>query len=146
MSEASQKITDKISEAIGVTTYVDYGETVVIYNRYYDEEVEGHSTGLGYFLMFITFALAIRGGLAVYTGKLNGGITPTGNLALLTWTVGLFVYGIIDQVIFFSLNLPEIVANIINIVSAAGIGFFAYSFYQGKVDEMKSKECQQADE
>ncbi|MBF0132904.1 MAG: hypothetical protein HQL75_10010 [Magnetococcales bacterium] len=37
---------------------------------------------------------AERIGMAIYEGKIDGGVSKKGNIDFLTWTVGIILYGI----------------------------------------------------
>lgn len=124
--------TDVVASLLGLTTFVNYDEIVTISNRYYDTEVDGHSTGFGYFFGFISFATAIRIGMAIETKSLSGGVGVNGNFMLLVVITALFVYGIANQIIYFVFEIPQRLATFVDLASALGIGFFAFRYYQQK--------------
>ena len=96
-------VTEEIASALGIVTYVDYGETIIVSNRYYDEEIDGASTGFGHFFTFLTFAAAIRVGMAVSSGKLSGNVSWNGFM-LAVISLALLIYGITNQIIYEVLN------------------------------------------
>ena len=132
-------LTDELSDLLGITTYIDYGETFIISNRYYDEEVDGHSTALGHFFMVLSFSVAIRGGMAVYTKTLNGGVSDLGNMQLLIILIGLLLYGILNQILFFSFDLPSIEKKTLDIIFSIGIIYFGYKKYKQTEQSINSK-------
>ena len=122
--------TDFIANSMGLTTLVDYGEAVLISNRYYDEEVYGHTTGFGYFFTFISFATAIRVGMAISHGSLSGGIGVNGNLMLFIITAALFAFGAVNSLLNAFIEIPERLSSYADLITAGGIGYLGYRIYQ----------------
>ena len=127
---------DFLSGLWGFTTYVDYGETIIISNRYYDEEVNGHRTGIGLFFMYLSFLVAIRGGMAVYLGHINAYVSPKVNFQLLMIGIGLLIYGISNQIIYFVLDLHSGFSYILDAVIGISILYVCYKFYISRIDAM----------
>ena len=105
-----------ITKVLGVTTYVEYAETIIVnYGPHAETESDGHRTNLGMFFMYLIFLIAIRGGMAVNTGKINAGVSKTDNFKLLMIGIGLLLYGIIGQIIFYVFSWTGILANLLNL-------------------------------
>tara|TARA_B110000467_G_C18076793_1_gene344433 strand:+ start:132 stop:599 length:468 start_codon:yes stop_codon:yes gene_type:complete len=133
-------LTDFLSQLIGFTSYVDYGETIsVTRNRYYDEEISGHTTSIGFFFMFISFVIAIRGGMAVNTGKINADVSKKGNFQLLLIGCALLLYGLVGHIIFFVFNLEGILSNLIDTGLGIGIAYLCYEYYKKNVEKFDDK-------
>ena len=133
-------LTDFLSQLIGFTSYVDYGETIsVTRNRYYDEEISGHTTSIGFFFMFISFVIAIRGGMAVNTGKINADVSKKGNFQLLLIGCALLLYGLVGHIIFFVFNLEGILSNLIDTGLGIGIAYLCYEYYKKNVEKFYDK-------
>ena len=84
---------DFLSGLLGFATYVEYDETVYISHRFYDDEVDGHSTVIGLFFLYLSFLVAIRGGMAVFIGKINADVSKKDNFILLLIGIGLLKGG-----------------------------------------------------
>lgn len=124
---------DFLSGLWGFTTYVDYGETIIISNRYYDDEVDGHRTGIGLFFMYLSFLVAIRGGMAVYRGHINAYVSQKDNFQLLMIGIGLLIYGISNQIIYFVLDLHSGFSYLLDGVIGISIFYACYKFYIAKI-------------
>ena len=126
-----------LSGLLGFPTYVDYGGTVFIENFYYDELVDGHSTGLGWFFIYLTFLVAIRGGMAVFYGKINANVSKKNNFILFLIGIGLLTYGVLYQLIYFVFNLNSVFSYVLHIAIVISVGYACYIFYNIKIDKMK---------
>ena len=126
-------LTEFLSQFIGFTTYVDYGEAITVSRgRYYEEEISGHTTAIGIFFMFVSWAVAIRGGMAVNTGKISGDVSKKGNFQLLLVGCALLLYGLIGHLIFFVFNLEGFLATLIDTGLGIGVAYLCYDFYVKK--------------
>lgn len=132
-------VTDEIAASLGLVTYVDYGETVIVSNRYYDEEVDGATVGFGHFFTVLTFAVAIRVGMAVSAGKLSGNVSWNGNFMLLIILVALLMYGVTNHIIYEILDIHHKLSGPLDLLFGAGIVYCAYNFFQAKKKEEASK-------
>tara|TARA_B110000027_G_C15960689_1_gene229776 strand:+ start:130 stop:600 length:471 start_codon:yes stop_codon:yes gene_type:complete len=133
-------LTDLLAKFIGFTTYIDYGETITVTrNRYYDEEVSGHTTSIGIFFMFLSYAIAIRGGMAVNSGKINGNISKKGNFQLLIIGCALLLYGLVGHLIFFIFDLSGFLANLTDLGLGIGIAYLCYNYYQKRAEGFDNK-------
>ena len=126
----------ELANLYGFVTYIDYGQTIVIEHRYYDETKDGDYTSIGTFIMFLATALGIRGGMAVFKGSLNGGVSRLGNIQLATILICFLLYAVIEEVIWFLFDDASyplvIVPRVLSIASLVGIGFVGYRFYEAK--------------
>lgn len=129
---------DFLSSLWGFTTYIDYGETIIISNRYYDEEVDGHRTGIGLFFMYLSFLVAIRGGMAVYRGHINAYVSQKDNFQLLMIGIGLLIYGISNQIIYFVLDLHTGLSYILDAGIGIGVCYGCFKFYIAKIEPIKT--------
>ena len=119
-----------ITKVLGVVSYVEYAETITVnHGRYYETEEDGHRTNIGMFFLYLTFLIAIRGGMAVNTGKINAGFSKTDNFKLFMIGIGLLLYGIVGQIIFYIFNWTGVVVNLLNLGLGLAIGYLCYKFY-----------------
>lgn len=125
-------ITNEIATNLGIVTYVDFGETLILHNRYYTEEIDGANTAFGNFFLFLTFATAIRVGMAIFTGKLSGNVSWNGNLMLFVITFALLLYGISNQIIFELLDFHKYLSILLHLVVLVGIIWASRYFYNAK--------------
>ena len=133
-------LSDLLAKYIGFTTYIDYGETITVTrNRYYDEEISGHHTSMGIFFMFLSYSIAIRGGMAVNSGKLSGNVSKKGNFQLLVVGSALLLYGLGGHLFFFIFNLSGFFAKLIDIGLGVGIAYLSYNYYQQRIEKFDNK-------
>ena len=133
-------LSDLLAKYIGFTTYIDYGETITVTrNRYYDEEISGHHTSMGIFFMFLSYSIAIRGGMAVNSGKLSGNVSKKGNFQLLVFGSALLLYGLGGHLFFFIFNLSGFFAKLIDIGLGVGIAYLSYNYYEQRVEKFDNK-------
>lgn len=59
-----------------------------------DEDVEGVPGFVGGAIMFLSFMIAFRVGMAIYTGNINGGVSRAGNIMFKAWFFGILNFGI----------------------------------------------------
>ena len=129
-------LTDTLSQLLGFTTYIDYGETITVQrNRYYDEEISGHHTSIGIFFIFISFVVAIRGGMAVNLGKINGGVSKKNNFQPLLIGCALLLYGLVGHLIFSVFSFEGFLANLVDTFLGIGIAYLCYEYYIKKADK-----------
>jgi hypothetical protein len=122
--------TSEISKSLGITTYIDYGETITISHRLYDEDRDGHQTGFGWFFILLSISVAIRGGMAFYTKTLSGGVSTLGNTQLSIVLGGVLAYGVTNQIIYFVLELNSFFGTLLDAASAIGILYLGFTIYQ----------------
>ena len=128
-----------LGDKLGITTYVDYGETVIVSNRYYEEEFEGQYTVIGWFFGYLSFVVAIRGGMAVFYGKINANVSKKDNFILLLIGVGLLIYGILNQLIYFVFDFNSRFLFFLDTAVAIGIGYACYKFYKFMINKIEQK-------
>ena len=142
-------VEDFLRGVMGLTTYIDYGETIIIEHRYYEEEVDGHYTGIGYFFKYIALWVAIRGGMAIYDGRLNDGLIGRLNAGVsnkdnfIQFMVGVFllIYGITNQLIYFVFELtPSFFVGLLDSTIGIGIGYLCYQYYICKSVTIKDED------
>ena len=133
-------LTDFLANFLGFTTYIDYGETIIVNrNRYYEEEISGHHTSMGIFFMFLSYVIAIRGGMAVNSGKISGNVSKKGNFQLLIIGSALLLYGLGGHLFFFIFNFTGFFAKLIDIGLGVGIAYLSYNYYQKNVEKFDKK-------
>ncbi len=133
-------VTEGIAKYLGITTYIDFGHTVTIYNSRVDQEIDGARTGLGDFFMILTVSLAVRGGMAVYTKTLNGGVSALGNTILFIILGCFLAYGITNQVIFFIAKFNSFFGKLLDMGCFFGILYFGFKIYKKKRNEIEKDE------
>jgi hypothetical protein len=120
-----------LRNALGLVSYVDYGETIIISHRYYDEEVDGHFTGIGWFFNYIAWLVAIRVGMGIHDGEIINNVSRKNNLIILIVGSGLLIYGISNQIIYFVLKFsPGYLTSAIDGVILLAIGYVCYQYIQ----------------
>ena len=122
----------EVAHLFGLSTYVDYGETIFIDHGIWDEERDGHHTGIGWFLIVISIVVVVRSVMAISAGNLNGGVSRLGNLQLGVWIVCFLIFVIIEAVIYFFVDnygFPSILGNILILGSMIGIAYLGLIFY-----------------
>lgn len=130
---------------LGLPTYISYDEPLFVSNRYYDEEVDGHQTALGIWVMVVSILAGARAGMAAVKRDWNGGVKAIGNLQTSLSLKGLTAYAFIMTAAWelFGRELmraPAIIGNGLDLIVAGAVGYLCYQHYQKKLLEMKSME------
>ena len=118
---------DTIADALGVPTYIDFGETVTVTRgsgRYsYDEDIDGESTDVGMFIFISSIMLAWRVYHWVASGKFDGDISKQSHTTWLFWLTGMATYVVVTTPIW-QIDMPGILQRIIVFGCGAGIAYF----------------------
>ncbi|MHC8509470.1 MAG: hypothetical protein ACYYKD_08765 [Rhodospirillales bacterium] len=130
------------AEFLGLAIRVEYGETIVITHRLYDEERDGHLTALGWLVTFLTFASGIWAGRAVYTGNWAIDFKSRNVRQVVVTGVCLSLYALIMTTAWevFGrelLRAPAIVANLLDLAAIAMCVWLGFKYY--KVWELRVK-------
>lgn len=83
---------DFAGEAVGIPSYIDYGETIVVEHPLYDEEEDGSSTDFGIYGLIAGAMLAWRTYHMVRTHSWGGGVAPRQQRLWTAWLIGFTVY------------------------------------------------------
>jgi len=138
-------IFNSLMDNLGITTYVDFGETVTV--RYgagptaYEEEKDGDFTAVGTALNIIAMMFAARIGMAIYEGRLDGGVSKKGNVDFIAWLIGIVLFGI-QGAIFFPLfkdtesTILTILLHIVNLAIVIAIFLFCKSWRDRKIQQI----------
>lgn len=141
------KIASVILRSIGVTAYVDFGETHTITygsGRYsYEDEVSGAFTAAGYAINFLTLMFAVRIGMAIYHKNINGGISPKGNIDFLVWAAGIALYGVVGSIIYAVFqdtdsDFLHITGNLLELSLIGGIFYFGRIWRDKKNQQLEN--------
>jgi hypothetical protein len=93
-----------LAKHLGLATYEDFGEAVTISRgggRYsYDDEVEGATTDLGYYILIISAMLAWRIFHWVLSGKINGNLRVDQKLLWSSWFWGMSTFIVLSTPIW----------------------------------------------
>ncbi len=129
-------LTSEVSKFLGITTYIEYGETRIISYRLYDEEKDGHHTGFGSFFVLLSLFVAVRVGMAVFTKSINGGVSPLENTRWFLILECLLAYGITNQLIYFVFEIHYFLGNLLDLGCGLGICFFGYKAFKKKEEKI----------
>lgn len=138
-------ITTIITDKLEIKTYIDFGKTIVIDHRYYEEEKDGDFTAIGIALNILAAMLATRVGMAVYHGKINGGVSTKGNIDFITCVVGVILYGLLGA-IFFALSekidsdFLLTFLRIVNLGMIVGIFILCKNWRDKKIRDIKTSD------
>lgn len=130
-----------IMSKMGIPTYIDFGETITIEHRYYEEEKDGDFTAIGTALNILAVMAAARIGMAIHEGKIGGGVSKKGNIDFFAWVGGIILYGI-QGAIFFPIfedtksDFLLVLLNIINLAIVVGIFFLCKNWRDKKIQEI----------
>lgn len=75
---------------LGISTFIDLDEEVVVTHRYYEEEIGGYTTDIGIALHILAIMFAARISMAISAGEINGGVSRKGNVDFLCGSLALF--------------------------------------------------------
>lgn len=125
---------------LGLPTWIDYEETIVINHGFYDDERDGHSTALGLWIMFVSITLGARVGMAIFSRSWNGDVSRKGNFQLATFLICATLYALIMTIAWqvFGRELmrwPAIVGNVLDLGTAGLLAYLGYRYYQKHVEE-----------
>lgn len=140
---------ETILHKIGVTTYIDFGEWIVVSHREYEEEINGAFTTAGASAKILATMFAARIGLAIYAKKLDGGVSKKGNIIFIAWAAGLTLYGIIGAIIFYLFEDVTgtfflVILRVIDLAFAIGIFLLMKHWIVKKIEQI-GKEKNQAE-
>jgi hypothetical protein len=118
------------AESIGLPVWISYGEPIYIDHGSWDEERDGHSTALGWWLIAVSVAVGSRFGLAVSTGTLNGKVSRNGNAQMAIVLGAMTLYAVVMTIVWavfgrILMALPGIVALLVDGLALAGTFFSA---------------------
>lgn len=60
---------------IGIPTYIDFGETIIVEHSDYEEEKDGEFTASGIALNILSIMFSARIGMAIHAGRIDGGVS-----------------------------------------------------------------------
>lgn len=130
-----------IMSKAGIPTYIDFGETIIVEHRYYEEEKDGDFTAIGTALNILAVMFAARIGMAIYEGKIDGGVSEKGNVDFFAWVGGIVLYGI-QGAIFFPIfedtksDFLLVLLNVINLAIVVGIFFLCKKWRDKKIQKI----------
>lgn len=128
---------------LGVPTWIDFGETVTVTRgsgpTSYDEEIDGEHTIPGTILYALSYMIAARIGMWVYTGKPNGGVSVLTELQFRTWLLGLVSFGAASTALWIA-DINPVVHNVLEIAAAAAIAWCAYKWYEARVSALANED------
>jgi len=116
-------------DKMGVPTYIDYIDSKVVYTQYGSEVRYGESTTIGTALCLLSVMFSARFGMAVFTGRLDGGVSKKGNIEFVAWAFGITAFAIVSWVISVFTGFVE--SSIFNIISGFLLIGFALAIFVG---------------
>ena len=130
---------------LGLLTYIDFGETIVIGHRYYDQEIDGELTALGWALAILNVMFSARVGMAVYHGHWRGGVPQKSEIDFLAWTYGLSACAITADLLDFSVGygagMTQVLKNILHIALIGTIAKLMYDWRNRRLQAFTEKTC-----
>jgi hypothetical protein len=138
------------TDALGIVTYVDFGELVTFENRYYEEELSGVATGIGYSLMIVSIMFAVRVGMAVYKSDWRGGVSQKGEVDFSTCIYGLITYSILAYMLDIGFGYKngfhQTVRNIVEFSLTAGLVYLLFQWRNIRISRLRSTSDQTGQE
>jgi hypothetical protein len=132
---------DTAADAIGVPTYIDFGETITVtrgsYRYSYEDDIDGESTDVGIFIMIASIMLAWRIYHWLLTGKINGEISRESHITWIHWLLGMTAYILITTPIWH-INMPSFLQRITVLGCGAGIAWLASNMHAKAITRIKS--------
>lgn len=123
----------EIAKFLGVDTYIDFGETIVVNRGIYDEEIEGETTDVGMYVLFAALMLSVRLYLWLKLGSIDGGLSVKARKLWSYWFLGASLYIIITTPIW-DLDIPHFLKWICVLAVAFGIALYFFTRYTRRIE------------
>ena len=126
-----------LADSLGISVYTDYGETVTITHRYYEEESDGRITEVGWFIMFFNAMLAWRMYRWVVSGKFDGDISIESHTKWLFWLAGMSAFLLVNALIL-QIEMNGHFQRIIQTGCSVGIAWFAVCRHSEAIEKIQN--------
>ncbi|MFN9791221.1 MAG: hypothetical protein ACK53X_09075 [Holosporales bacterium] len=105
----------------------------------YETVEDREATGAGIALCILAVMFAVRIGMAVYKGEINGGFSKRNNIGFCTWVGGATLYLIQHTIVFTVLKKtrPESLIYLIDFAALVGIFFLCRNWYNEKIERLE---------
>lgn len=134
---------DTIADALGASTYIDFGETISVTRgsglSSYEEDIGGETTDVGIYLMVASIMLSWRVYHWVVSGTIYGNISRESHITWLTWILGMSAYILLTTPIW-NIEMPGILHLIIVLGCGAGIAWFAYNKHAAIIKKIRTSD------
>lgn len=133
---------DTLADFLGVPTYIDFGETVTVTRgsgRYsYDEEIDGQTTDVGFYILIASAMLAWRVFRSVISGKLLGDLKAEQKVTWSYWFAGLTTYILLTTPIWH-IHIPSFLQRLLVLGIGIGVAIFFHKKYRTAMCEAREK-------
>lgn len=89
-----------LSDKLGFTTYIDYGETITIEHQFYEEEKDGYMSNVGWYILIVTSMLGWRLYHWLISGKIFGNLKYEQRLIWNYWFIGATIVTLLTEIIY----------------------------------------------
>lgn len=130
---------DTLVSKLGFSTYIDYGEEVLVTRgsglTSYEEEISGAVTDIGVFIIFISGMLCWRIFHFVLAGKLSGNLPHDQRILWQYWLLGATVYIVISTPIW-SWDIPSFVQRALSLLIMGSVWLATRIRYLDAISKM----------
>jgi len=124
----------EIADFLGVETYVHFDETIVVNRGMYDEEIEGDSTDVGMYVLFVAVMLSVRLYLWLKVGSIDGGMSQNAKQLWSYWFLGVSLYILTTTPIYY-LDLPFFLELLLQLTVIIAIAAYFFARYTRRIED-----------
>lgn len=118
----------RLGYAIGVTTWIDFGEPVLFSNRYYEEEKEGALSNFGWATTALSVMIGARIGMAVRRGSIRNHLSPEQSITFNAWFSGIALLAVLSVILDIAFAGAR--SSLVPYVTTAVLAGAAYGLYR----------------
>ncbi len=131
-----------LAKALEFPTYIDFGETTTVTRgsgRYsYDEEIDGETTDVGFYILIVSVMLAWRIYHWVLSGKPGGNLPLGQRITWRYWFLGLTAFVVLTTPIWES-AVPDALEGVLVLAIGAGIAWFSHKKCQESLSKVRNE-------
>lgn len=124
---------DHLLKAIGVTTWVEFSESVTIrYGSGAENEIDSAFTSPSQAFHLLSIMMGVRVGMAIFYKSLNGGLTSKQQIEYNVWFLSILTYAIVTTLLALFFGSNSFLSFIIEIISLVVI-FFSFRKWRARL-------------
>ena len=123
-----------LSEKLGFTFDIDYGETITIDHGIYDEEKSGAISNVGWYILIISSMLGWRLYHWLISGKMSGNLEYRSRLTWKYVFIGLTIVTILTETMYM-FNLHHLILKFSSLAILIVTGWLLFISYGDKLDK-----------
>ncbi len=133
-----------LGHQIGVPVLLDLGYTHYYSDRYGDYETDRAFTNFGMCAATVTFMLAIRAGMLIYSYPYRDEVSPEGNVQFFCWLLGLSILAVLMALIDLTFRetyskLADIVNVVLQFSASGGVWWSMKALYDKQLEKLRKR-------